>query len=125
MRSLAYKGYASTYNVDILNSFNPELQLQNTESAIKNKLKDLLYEVRGFKFVALVSEFRKVESDDGRKYITCYSNSKAETIMNQSDIHIVFELIYGTIISNIQKVFGNGFALIIDSFVNYAINISK
>ena len=45
--------------------------------------------------------------------------------MNQSDIHIVFELIYGTIISNIQKVLGNGFALIIDSFVNYAINISK
>ena len=125
MRSLAYKGYASNYNVDILNSFNPELQLQNTESAIKNKLKDLLYEVRGFKFVALVSEFRKVESDDVRKYMTCYWNSKAETIMNQSDIHIVFELIYGTIISNIQKVLGNGFALIIDSFVNYAINISK
>ena len=67
MRSLAYKGYASNYNVDILNSFNPELQLQNTESAIKNKLKDLLYEVRGFKFVALVSEFGKVESDDVRK----------------------------------------------------------
>ena len=108
-----------------MNSFNPELQLQNTESAIKNKLKDLLYEVRGFKFVALVSEFRKVESDDVRKYITFYSNSKAEAIMNQSDIHIVFELIYGTIISNIQKVLGNGFALIIDSFVNYAINISK
>ena len=28
-------------NVDILNSFNPELQLKNTESTIKDKLKDL------------------------------------------------------------------------------------
>ena len=38
----ANKGYASTYNIYILNSFNPELQLKNTESAIINKLKDLL-----------------------------------------------------------------------------------
>ena len=29
------KDYASTYNVDIFNSVNPELQLINTESAIK------------------------------------------------------------------------------------------
>ena len=33
----AFKGYASSYNVEILNSFNPELQLKDTESAIKNK----------------------------------------------------------------------------------------
>ena len=30
----AFKGYASTYNGEILNSFNPELQLKDTESAI-------------------------------------------------------------------------------------------
>ena len=35
----AFKDYASSYNVEILNSFNPELQLKDTESAIKNKLK--------------------------------------------------------------------------------------
>ena len=34
----AYKGYTSTYNVDILNYFNHELKLKNTESSIKNKL---------------------------------------------------------------------------------------
>ena len=34
----AYKGYASTYKVEILNSFNPELQLKNTEFSIRNKL---------------------------------------------------------------------------------------
>lgn len=27
--SHAYKGYASTYNADISNTFNPELQLQS------------------------------------------------------------------------------------------------
>ena len=38
----AYGGYTSIYNVKILNSFNPELQLKGTESSIKNKLKSLL-----------------------------------------------------------------------------------
>ena len=34
----AFKGYASTYNVKILNSFRPELQFKDTESVIKSKL---------------------------------------------------------------------------------------
>ena len=35
----AFKGYASSYNVEILTSFNPEIHLKDIESAIKNKLK--------------------------------------------------------------------------------------
>ena len=38
-RAHTFKGYASSYNVEVLNSFDPELQLKYTESAIKNKLK--------------------------------------------------------------------------------------
>ena len=38
-REHEFRGFASTFNVEILNSFNPELQLKDTESAIKNKLK--------------------------------------------------------------------------------------
>ena len=62
-RSHAYKGYIGSCNVEILNSFNPELQLKDTEFAFRNKLyykkkKDLLSELKGFKFVAtLVLEF--------------------------------------------------------------------
>ena len=59
-REHAFKGFASTYNVEILNSFNPELQLKDTESPIKNKLKKLFSELGGFKFVtALVLVFFK------------------------------------------------------------------
>ena len=46
-RAHAFKGYASTCNVEIWNSFNPELQLKDTESAIKSKLTELT----GFRFV--------------------------------------------------------------------------
>ena len=66
--SRAYKGYASTY-VDIVNSLFPEIQLKNTGSVIKNKLKDLLCELRGFKIVmALVLADEKIETDDVSKY---------------------------------------------------------
>ena len=57
-RFYTYKVYAGTCNVEILNSFNPELEIKDTESAIRNKIKDLLTESKGFKFVAtLVLEF--------------------------------------------------------------------
>ena len=59
-REHAFKSFVSTYDVEILNSFNPELQLKDTESAIKNKLKKLLPDLRGFKVVpTLVLVFKK------------------------------------------------------------------
>ena len=38
------------YNVDILNHFDPELQLINTKSVIKNKLKESYVSLKSFKF---------------------------------------------------------------------------
>ena len=38
----------STYNVEILNSFNLELELKDSEFAITNKLINFLCELRGF-----------------------------------------------------------------------------
>ena len=64
--SHAYKGYTSIY-VEILYFFNPEQQLKDTEFAIKNKLIDLLTELRSFQYVtALVLEFKQ-------KYSTFYN----------------------------------------------------
>ena len=60
MKKPKNKSYASTYNVKILNPFNPQLQLKDTESTIKNLLRKLLSGLRKFKFVTtLVLEFKK------------------------------------------------------------------
>ena len=59
-RSHVHKGYTSTYDVDILNFFNLELQFKDTETVIKNKLTDLLPESTWFKFVtAMFIDFKK------------------------------------------------------------------
>ena len=56
----AFRGYVSSFNVEILNSFNPELQVKGNESAIKTKLIELLTQLKGFKFVTtLVLVFKK------------------------------------------------------------------
>ena len=58
-------GNTRTYNVEILNSFNPELQLEDTESAVKSKLIDLSIQLKGFAFVTtLALVFKKIESKD-------------------------------------------------------------
>ena len=76
-QSYAFKGYASSYDVEILISFNPELQLKDTESAVKNKLINLLSEVKDFKLVtALVLEFKKIQSNDKTLQSNLYNHSK-------------------------------------------------
>ena len=62
-RAHIFKGFASSYNVDILNYSNPEIQLEDTESAFKKKLINLLTHWKGFKFAttivsALISIFQ-------------------------------------------------------------------
>ena len=79
-QSHACKGYASTYSVRILNSFNPELQLKDTESAIKNKL--ILSELRSFKFAkTLVLEFEKIENDNKTLYNTFIRIQKQKQLL--------------------------------------------
>ena len=56
----------------------------------------------------LVLVLTKIESEDKTKYDNFYSSSKAETIINASDIDNVFQSIYTTIITNIQKSLGKG-----------------
>ena len=125
-----FKGYARTYNVETLNTFNSEVQPKDTESAIKTKLVELLAQVKGFKFVTtLVLLFKPIESKGKKKNGNFYSSSKAESIrINESGIDDVFKSIYTTIIINIQKSLGKGTGWIIDSVIDHTIidhSISK
>ena len=93
-----------TKRVEYLKPLNHELQLKDTESVIKSKLVDLLIQLKGLKFVTtLALVLKKIENNDKTKYDTFYSNSKADKIINESDIDDVFESIYTTILLNIQK----------------------
>ena len=52
-------------------------------------------EIKGFKLVTtLVLVFEKIESEHKIKYATFYLHSKAEVIINGSDMDNVFQSIY-------------------------------
>ena len=78
-----------------------------------------------FLSLVLALVLKKIESKDKTKFHNSNSSSKAEIIINESDINNVFESIYSTIISNIQKSFGKSLGWIIDSVINHTISISK
>ena len=82
-------------------------------------------ELKGFKFVTtLPLVLKKIESEGKTKYDTFYLHSKAETIINESDIDDnVFKSIYTTVISNIPKSLGKGSGWITDSIIEHNINI--
>ena len=71
----------------------------------------------------LVLKFIEIQCYDKTLYNTFYSNSKKETIANESED--VFESIYTTIILNISKSLEQGSGSIIDSVIDRNINISK
>ena len=73
----------------------------------------------------LVLVFKRIEIEDKTKFDKSYLRSKAEIIINESDIDDVFESIYSTVISNIQKSLGKGSGWLIDSVIDHTISISK
>ena len=120
-----------SFNTEILICSNHELQLKDTESAIKIKLIKLLTQLKGFKLVTtLLLVFKKIESEDKTKYHNLYSRSKAKVIINESDIDYVFQSIYATIIrssdhhpSRITKA-AKDFAKMLDfKDINFPVNI--
>ena len=80
-----------------------------------------MFELRGFKFVTtLALVFNKIKQIDN-----FYSNSKAETIINEIDIDNVFKPIYTIDITNREKSLGKGSVWIIDSVIDDTISILK
>ena len=71
------------HNVEILSLFHPELELINTKSVIKNKLKKLL------------SNFLDYKKRNGRKIF----HSSAKLIASDSDINAAFNFMHQSIMT--------------------------
>ena len=69
-----------------MNSFAPELQLKDTESTIKNKLKAIcsMNPLRFKSVTILVLKFKEIEDDD-RQYSIFYLSLRTEIIINDMD----------------------------------------
>ena len=63
MQSNSFDKYVHRYNIEILNLSDPELRLINTKPMIKNKLKELLSELKKCKVQTILFLEYKKRSD--------------------------------------------------------------
>ena len=85
------------YNAEIFNIFHPELQLIKNKPVIKNKLNELLNELKKFKVHTIFFlEYKK------RNDCEMFHLSTKLTASN-SDIHEVFKSIHQSIMKNIRN----------------------
>ena len=85
------------YNVEILNLFDPELQLVNTKPIIKSKLKELLSELKKFKVLTiLVLDYKK--RNDHKIF-----HSSTKLIDSNLDINEAFESMHQSIMTKIKN----------------------
>ena len=85
-KSKALKGYIKSYEIAIKNDKDILEQLQNTRLAISRFFEKILNQNKGFKFVeTIVVNFEKLKNGEHEEEMV-YFNSKAQIIMNVSDI---------------------------------------
>ena len=84
MQSSSCDNCVRVYNIEILNLFDPELQLINTKSIINNKLRNFLGELKKF---ILVLEYKKL---DGYKSMRKIFPSSAKPIDDDFGIDKAF-----------------------------------
>ena len=80
----AFRGYAETYKVEIINNRNLSDLLSVIKNSIKNLFDELLREKRGFKYVLSTKIILKKRiNDNEHKYSIVYFNSAVKTVINR------------------------------------------
>ena len=110
-------GYARSYKIEIADKRDPIIQLKASELSIKDLFKNLLNELKGFKYqITLCILLSKVESGGNVEYSPVYFNSTTKIVinnkfkLNQSFQEILYRIDnwinqrYGWIIGDIQSV---------------------
>ena len=104
------------YNVEILNIFDPELQLLNTKPMIKHKLKEFLSELKKFKIqTMLVLDFKK---KNDRKIF----HSTAKLISSDSDINEAFKSMNQRIMTKMKNYDSEDW-IVLDFIIMHSIKI--
>ena len=79
----AFSGYAQSYKIEIVDKRDVSVQLKTSETVIKELFKDLLIELKGFKYqITLAALLSKVKNNSETEYSPVYFNSLTKTVIN-------------------------------------------
>ena len=78
----AFKRYARSYKVEIVDHKDPLFQLEASKSIIKDLFKDLLNEMKGLEYQITVKVLLCKDKNEGTEYSLVYFNSITKTVIN-------------------------------------------
>ena len=97
MQSNSFDICVNCYDFEILNLFDPELQMINTKPMTKNKFKKLLSELKKLKVqTILILDHKKINNHK-------IFHSSSKIIAGESDIHEAFKSMHQSIMTRIKQ----------------------
>ena len=80
--SKAFKGYARSYNFELIDSKGPSVQLTVSKPSIKYLFKDLLNQIKGFRYqIILEVLLSKYKENRDIKFAPVYFNYSTKTVV--------------------------------------------
>ena len=118
----AFRGYAMSYKVEIIERKDPIVQLETSKSSIKDLFSDLLNETKGFKYQITVKVLLKKYKLNGEiEFAPVYFNSFTKTVINH---RFRLENSFQEILYMIDVWINNGSGWNVESIESQYINIS-
>ena len=118
-----FSGYAQSYKIEIVDKKDVITQLKSCEISIENLFKDLLMEMKGFKYqITLQVLLSKVKSRDLIKYSTIYLNSLTKTVIGKK---YYLAQCFNEIIFRLENWISHGSGWNVDNILSQYLNISS
>ena len=122
----ALKGFTKSYEINIKNSKDPLMQLQNTRKAVAIHIEKISKSMTGLKFVeTLRVTFEKQTGREERIMKTAYFNSQPQTITNDTQIELALSLSKQVILNKIAVWISEGSGWTVQSVDNHYLNVVK
>ena len=122
----ALKGFTKSYEINIKNSKDPLMQLQNTRKAVAIHIEKILKSITGLKFVeTLRVTFEKQLGREEKIMKTAYFNSQPQTITNDTQIELALSLSKQVILNKIAVWISEGSGWTVQSVDNHYLNVVK
>ena len=119
----ALKGYTQSFEVELRDKKDPLIQLQKSRRAIEYLFKNLLVQIKGFKFVETLQVKFIKHLNDKKILKNVFFNSSTDLIINETDIKLLLQASQQQILNKIAQWISEGSGWTIQSIENHYINI--
>ena len=117
----AFRGYAMSYKVELIEKRNPNKQLEASKSSIKDLFCGLSNETKGFKYQTMLKVILKKYKSTEIEFAPIYFNSATKTVINHK---LSFKNAFQEILYRIDNFINEGSGWIVELIWSKYINIS-